>query len=394
MIGWPPGLDAERFLAEYWQRKPLYLPAALVPWQCPLSPEELAGLACEPEVESRLVTGDDTSGWTLRHGPFEESDFTAAAERGWTVLVQDVEKHLPHLAALLEPFAFLPRWRIDDLMASFATPGGSVGAHVDDYDVFLVQGLGRRRWSLDPQPAAIAWQEDAPLRMLRHFSPTQTIETAPGDVLYLPPGVAHHGIGDEPSITLSIGFRAPSAGELLAAAGSLLDQRAPLLRYTDPEIGLSERDGARIGAAAKDRAARLLQQALPLESRIIDEALGRVVTGNKPWLLAGRSVEALDADALVDRLDRGDRLRRAPTARFAWTHSGDEVMVFADGHSWGLGASGEPLARALCEAAALDPRLVSADGMTTDRALDLLTALLEQGSLEWIEDDSRDKWSV
>ena len=389
MICWPPGLDAERFLAEYWQRKPLYLPAALVPWQCPLSPEELAGLACEPEVESRLVSGDEQSGWTLRHGPFEESDFTTAAGRGWTVLVQDVEKHLPQLADMLEPFAFLPPWRIDDLMASFAAPGGSVGPHVDDYDVFLVQGLGRRRWLLDPQPADIAWQEEAPLRVLRHFSPTETIETAPGDVLYLPPGVAHHGIGDEPSMTLSIGFRAPSAGELLTAAGVLLDQRAPLLRYTDREIGLSERDGGRIGAAAKDRAARLLQQALPLESRIVDEALGRVVTGNKPWLLSARSVEALDADELADRLDRGDRLRRAPTARFAWTHSGDDVLIFADGASWRLGAAGEPLARALCGAGPLGPGLLSVDGVTADRALDLLTALLEQGSLEWIEDDFR-----
>lgn len=389
MICWPPGLDAERFLAEYWQRKPLYLPAALVPWQCPLSPEELAGLACEPEVESRLVSGDGQSGWTLRHGPFEGPDFTTAAERGWTLLVQDVEKHLPQLADMLEPFAFLPPWRIDDLMASFAAPGGSVGPHVDDYDVFLVQGLGRRRWLLDSRPADIAWQEEAPLRVLRHFSPTETIETDPGDVLYLPPGVAHHGIGDEPSMTLSIGFRAPSAGELLTAAGVLLDQRAPLLRYADRDIDLSERDGGRIGAAAKDRAARLLQQALPLESRIVDEALGRVVTGNKPWLLSARSVEALDADELVDRLDRGDRLRRAPTARFAWTHSGDDVLIFADGASWRLEAAGEPLARALCETCPLGPGLLSADGVTADRALDLLTALLEQGSLEWIEDDFR-----
>ncbi|MGB5621971.1 MAG: winged helix domain-containing protein, partial [Gammaproteobacteria bacterium] len=167
----------------------------------------------------------------------------------------------------------------------------------------------------------------------------------------------------------------------------------PLLRYADPEIGLSERDGGCIGDAAKHRAARLLQQAWPLESRIIDEALGRVVTGNKPWLLAARPVEALEAAELVDRLDRGDRLRPAPTARFAWTRDGDQVMVFADGRSWGLEATAEPLARGLCQSGPLDPGLLSADGGTEDQALDLLTALLEQGSLEWIDDDSPDTWS-
>ncbi|MGD8976207.1 MAG: cupin domain-containing protein [Gammaproteobacteria bacterium] len=381
MMRWPPGLDADRFLAEYWQRKPLYLPGALIPWTCPLSPEELAGLACEAEVESRIATGDESTGWTLRHGPFEEEDFVTAPEEGWTLLVQDVEKHLPELRPLMDRFDFIPPWRMDDLMISFAAPGGSVGPHVDAYDVFLIQGQGTRTWGLDPEPGKIAWREDSELRVLDEFSPGETLETVPGDVLYLPPGIAHYGIGADSSITLSIGFRAPSAGELLAAAGALLDQQHPDLRYGDSGLARHESDGVRISDEASARASALLQQVMPLGDGLLDEALGRLVTGNKPWLLAARPIEPTDPEQVAARLAAGDRLGRAATARFAWRRRSDgEVLLFADGQSWCLGPAAETAARALCEAGHLDQAGLADD----DTPLGLLTALLEQGSLEWI----------
>lgn len=386
MIRWPPGLDADRFLAEYWQRQPVYLPGALIPWACPLTGEELAGLACEAEVESRIAAGDESAGWTLRHGPFHEQDFVTAPVEGWTLLVQDVEKHLPGLRPLMDRFDFIPPWRMDDLMISYAVPGGSVGPHVDAYDVFLVQGQGTRTWRLDPEPAEIAWREDSELRVLSAFSPRETVETGPGDVLYLPPGVAHYGIGAESSITLSIGFRAPTAGELLAAAGALLDQREPALRYGDAGVTRNESDGVRISDEASARASALVQQALPLEDALLDEALGRVVTGNKPWLLAARPIEPTDPPRVAARLAAGDRLRRDATARFAWRRRGDRaVLLFADGQSWHLDPASESAARALCEAEELDRGWLVGCAADDDTLLGLLTALLEQGSLEWIE---------
>ena len=388
MIRWPPGLDADRFLAEYWQRQPLYFSGALAPWAFPLTSEELAGLACEAEVESRIATGDESDGWTLRHGPFEEDDFVAAPDQGWTLLVQDVEKHLPEFRPLMDLFDFIPPWRMDDLMISFAAPGGSVGPHVDAYDVFLIQGQGTRTWRLDPEPAEIAWREDSELRVLSQFSPRETVETVPGDVLYLPPGIAHHGIGAEPSITLSIGFRAPSAGELLAAAGALLDQQHPDLRYGDAGASRHESDGLRISDEASARASALLQQVMPLGDGLLDEALGRLVTGNKPWLLAARPIEPTDPEQVAARLGAGDRLRRAATARFPWRRRGDgTVLLFADGQSWRLDRAAESAARALCEARAVDRGRVADSAADADDLFGLMTALLEQGSLEWIGED-------
>lgn len=386
MIHWPPGLDADRFLAEYWQRQPLFLPGALAPWSCPLTAEELAGLACEADVESRIAAGDGSTGWTLRHGPFVEEDFIAAPAEGWTLLVQDVEKHLPELRPLMDLFDFIPPWRMDDLMISYATPGGSVGPHVDAYDVFLIQGQGARTWRLDPEPAEPGWREDSELRVLREFSPRETVETAPGDVLYLPPGVAHFGIGAQASITLSVGFRAPSAGELLAAAGVLLDQREPDLRYGDAGIGPDESDGVRISDAASARASALLERVLPIEDGLLDEALGRVVTGNKPWLMAARPIEPTDPVRVAARLGSGHRIRRAATARFAWRRlGGGTVLLFADGQSWQLDPAAETAARALCEAGELDRGWLAGSAADEHTLVGLLTALLEQGSLEWIE---------
>ena len=391
MIHWPDGLDADRFLAEYWQRVALFVPAAFDPWTCPISPEELAGLACEPEAESRLVAGNEAAGWTLRDGPFEESDFISAKDSGWTLLVQDVEKHLPELRSVLAPFGFLPAWRIDDLMISYAAPGGSVGPHVDAYDVFLLQGLGHRNWFLDMAPHDLDCRTDSSLRVLRNFKPDNQISMAPGDMLYLPPGIAHHGVGDEASMTLSIGFRAPTAGEIVSAAGEVLNRYKPELRYQDPGLGRKESRGGEIAPQALDRNAELLAKAWPLEALIADEALGRVVTGSKPWLRAGRLMEACGPEQVEARLGAGNLLERAAAARFAWTCRDDQVLLFADGESWRLGSGSEALAARLCDANSLDLNALPVAREFRGRVLTVLAELLESGSLEWKEDRMMDK---
>ena len=187
-------------------------------FESPIQPEDLAGLACEEGTLSRIVAHDRArDAWLLRHGPFDEAMFPDMPHHDWTLLVQDVDKWDADVAALLDAFDFLPRWRIDDIMVSFAAPGGSVGAHVDQYDVFLLQALGHRRWQIDAsdEPVRPDFRNDVELKLLREFHPTHEWLLRPGDMLYLPPGVPHHGVAEDACLTFSVGMRAPSAAELL-----------------------------------------------------------------------------------------------------------------------------------------------------------------------------------
>ena len=200
-------LDVDAFLRDFWQQKPLLLRKAFAAWSNPLDPDELAGLACEPGVESRLITQSGDR-WGLEHGPLAEERFGRMDKAPWTLLVQAVDHHVPEVAALLEPFRFIPNWRVDDVMVSYAVDGGGVGAHSDNYDVFLVQGLGQRRWQVGARcdhTTQLLPHDD--LRLLASFEPTGEWILDPGDILYVPPGVPHNGIavGDD-CMTYSIGL--------------------------------------------------------------------------------------------------------------------------------------------------------------------------------------------
>ena len=171
----------------------------------PLSAEELAGLACEEEIESRLVLGERD--WTLRHGPFQESDFTSLAENNWSLLVQSVDIYINAFKELQNLFTFIPKWRLEDVMVSFAVPGGGVGPHFDYYDVFLVQGSGQRRWRIGKKCQSNAkLQNNSGLALLNSFNTQQEIILSAGDVLYIPPQFAHWGEAISDSFCYSIGF--------------------------------------------------------------------------------------------------------------------------------------------------------------------------------------------
>jgi 50S ribosomal protein L16 3-hydroxylase len=178
-------VDIDTFLRETWQQKPLLIRNPWAAWANPLEPDELAGLACEAEVESRLVTGGEGL-WAVEHGPFDEKRFGALGKSPWTLLVQAVDHHVPKVAALLAPFRFVPNWRIDDVMVSYATDGGGVGPHYDQYDVFLIQGAGQRRWRVGQNcdgGSALLPHED--LRLLAAFEATDEWVLEPGDILYV-----------------------------------------------------------------------------------------------------------------------------------------------------------------------------------------------------------------
>ena len=231
------GITPEAFLKEYWHKKPLLVRGAIPAFTGLLSPNELAGLACEEDVQSRLVSFSKKQ-WHCEQGPFEEERFAKLPKRDWTLLVQSVNHHMQEATDLLQQFNFIPHARLDDLMVSYAPDGGGVGPHFDSYDVFLLQGLGKRLWRISEQ-TDLTLVEGAPLRILKHFDTQQEWTLSAGDMLYLPPHLAHWGLAVGDCMTYSIGFRAPSAEELAGEFLNYLQEKRDFKgRYADPDLKL------------------------------------------------------------------------------------------------------------------------------------------------------------
>lgn len=366
-------LTIEAFLADYWQQAPCLLRGALPDLDFPLDANDLAGLACEPMAEARIISGPNAAGdWSLAHGPFSEQDFDRLGDRNWTLLVQDVEKHYPPAGALLRHFDFLPNWRIDDLMVSFAATGGSVGPHVDQYDVFLCQVAGVRRWEIARHFDSHR-RDDVPVDMLASFDSEQSWDVEPGDVLYLPPGVAHHGVALAPCLTASVGFRAPSAADLHLALGEWLAQRDDDGgRYRDPSLGPERRRGE-IDGPARARLAALLGRL----ARGGDEFdafagafLSRFRQAHEPVAPPG----APSGQDQVERFLRGSNAVPHPWARFAWIErEPGQVTLFASGRDF---VCSTELAEWVCAGAG-----TFADGQLPGTDRDCLEALFESGQL-------------
>jgi 50S ribosomal protein L16 3-hydroxylase len=248
------GLTAEQFLSEYWQKKPLLVRNALPGFTGLLSRDELLDLSCREDVESRFVS--QAGGWTIGHGPFTRAALRRKA-RPWTVLVQGLNMLLPQADEMMRRFGFIPYARLDDLMVSYATDGGGVGPHFDSYDVFLLQGMGRRRWRIGNQTDQTLI-EGLPIRILKDFRPVHDWVLEPGDLLYLPPEWAHDGIAVGECMTYSVGFRAAPAQDLAEQFLVFLQDRVHLPdRYRDPDLKL-QKHPARIGAPMIAQVAELL----------------------------------------------------------------------------------------------------------------------------------------
>ena len=232
------GLTPSHFLAEYWQKKPLLIRQAIPNFIGLLSPNDLAGLACEEDVQARIIS-QKKDVWQVKHGPFDDADFAKLGKKNWTLLVQSVNQYLSEAADLLAQFNFIPHARLDDLMVSYAPTGGGVGAHVDSYDVFLLQGSGKRNWKISAQ-TDLSLVENAPLGILKHFKPEQEWVLEAGDMLYLPPQIAHWGVSEsDDCMTYSIGFRAPKTQELQHEfLNYLQDHIQAKGLYSDPNLSL------------------------------------------------------------------------------------------------------------------------------------------------------------
>ncbi|MEW6728062.1 MAG: cupin domain-containing protein [Pseudomonadota bacterium] len=382
------GMPVETFLRDYWQKKPLLIRQAFPGFQAPVTPEELAGLACEEGIHSRMVLEEGGSKpWELRYGPFSEEDFAKLPERGWSILVSDVEKAVPELMAIIEPFRFIPDWRIDDLMMSYAPPGGSVGAHVDQYDVFLLQAWGRRRWMIEstPRDDENAYIDGLDLRILREFNPDQSWDLEPGDMLYLPPGIPHHGVALSECMTWSIGFRAPAHADIVGAvAEALVDRIPPKLRYADPDLAPQANPGE-ISAAALTKLTRLVREALTPDDATLQRILGEWLT-ERNLNLGGLfpDNEPLNLDELREMLEDGAVLRRVPAARLAFITQPGKVLLFMDGECVELSESGRGMVEMLCREQHVDAEAAA----KYDAAIwPLLHRLYARGCLMFTDDE-------
>jgi 50S ribosomal protein L16 3-hydroxylase len=288
------GLSPSAFLARHWQREALRIAAALPGFTGPFDLPALKRLAMRDDVESRLVVRERAS-WTLRHGPLRPADFRGLPARNWTLLVQGVNVHEPQCDALLRHFAFVPYARLDDVMVSYAVAGGGVGPHVDNYDVFLLQGFGRRRWRYGPQDD-VAFRPGLPLRIVKRFAPSHDHVFAPGDMLYLPPQWAHDGVAMEPCTTYSIGLRAPTAQELGTAFLDFLRDEITLPgRYADPGLRPTSTP-ARIPTAMVRQVEALLA-GIRWDRATVARFLGRALSEPKPIIVFDPPQDPLPLDA-------------------------------------------------------------------------------------------------
>ncbi|SEI96638.1 50S ribosomal protein L16 3-hydroxylase [Paraburkholderia diazotrophica] len=301
-------------MRRYWQKKPLLIRQAISDIVTPLARDELFELADQDDVESRLIT-HFRNRWQLEHGPFAADELPSVKQRAWTLLVQGVDLHNDRARALLDRFRFVPDARLDDLMISYATDGGGVGPHFDSYDVFLLQVHGKRRWRIGAQ-RDLSLQPGLPLKVLQHFEPEEDWVLEPGDMLYLPPHIAHDGVAQGECMTCSIGFRAPSTSELAAQFLYYLAERGEAhaspngsALYRDPQQPAVERP-AELPPALVNRVGAILA-GVDWSDKDVSSFLGTYLSEPKPSVVFDPPERPLDEARFISRaIKEGVRLDR------------------------------------------------------------------------------------
>jgi len=327
-------VSLDDFLHDYWQKKPLLIRNAFPDFTSPLTAEELAGLACEDDVNARIVIEKDAERpWSVKYGPFDEDTFTQLPEDHWTLLVSDVEKHVPQAREIKDCFRFIPDWRMDDLMFSYAPEGGSVGPHLDAYDVFLLQASGRRNWMIS-NTHANQFLENTDLSILSSFTPDDSWILGPGDMLYLPPGIAHHGVATEPCITCSIGFRAPSVRAMISEfAENIANQVSKELRYADPGLKLQDHP-SEITSSSLNSIKNLLKEHLAIDDQQVQSWFGKYITE------ARSGTQVIEPETSIQNYGQFEALLKekthlchSPASRFVFSEN-INTTLFVDGSSY------------------------------------------------------------
>ena len=325
-------ISIEVFLRDYWQKKPLLIRNAFPDFESPITPDELAGLACETDTARIVIEKGGKHAWEVRHGAFDDADFTNLPETHWTLLVNDTDQHLAELKAVMEPFRFIPDWRIDDLMISFAVDGGSVGPHVDEYDVFLIQAQGQRRWQITTKPAKPDnFLAGLDLRIMRDFEVEQEWVVNPGDMLYLPPNVPHYGVALNECMTYSVGFRAPSQAEMLEnLVENLLEDPRLKQRFNDSERECQAHPGE-LTAGDMERLIDFVVDALPQDTQALQLWLGKYLSQPKVDNNDTLEPSCLSKAELIKLINRRATFEKLPGIRFLYFINDDEICLFANG---------------------------------------------------------------
>lgn len=329
MLKLPGKLTPETFLSGYWQKAPLFMPRAIDSMRPAITRNELAWLATLDDVESRIVFTEHTKERTryrVKTGPFDATFLEALPGRDWSLLVHDVEKHLPAMRRLFEQVPFIPDWRIDDLMISFAAPGGGVGPHRDNYDVFLCQGIGIREWRFSSGKIGDDVLASDELALLQEFHDGEHHVTRQGDVLYLPPGIAHWGTAKRACLTYSIGMHAPAF-------------------YTDPDLQLQEIRPGYISSKARSRAGQNAS------------SLGRAVTDLKDWLKPQAPTDQ-EIAAMIAAPETLRQLQLHGMTRIAY----DTVKIYVNGADRSIEDGAFEAIASLCTRRKLNKGLVAALG--------------------------------
>ena len=372
MLQLPGNLTAETFLKQYWQQQPLLMPAAVDRVRPSITRNELAWLATLEDVESRLIFVERSTNhcrYRAETGPFEPEYLKGLPKRDWTLLVHDVEKHLPAMRALFQYVPFIPDWRIDDLMVSFAAPGGGVGPHRDNYDVFLCQGIGVRNWRFTSNDVLEDPGASGELKLLCEFAGDEDLDAAQGDVLYLPPGVPHWGTARRACMTYSIGMRAPQISDFSSALGVSTPSEDDF--YSDPDLASGESRPGYLSRASTKRASLMLALATNRQDEVA-AALGRFATQPKDWLKPDGATAA-ETEKMLHTLRKGGRLQVHGMSKIAF----DDRRLYVNGSSKALPRHTTTLVTEICRDRSLSQPTADSVGQA-----ELLRWMLEHGAFE------------
>lgn len=342
-------ISKEDFLANYWQKKPLVIRGAFPNFEMPFTPEELAGLACDTDAPSRIVSENgfapnhslDSKQWDSKQSPFTDEDFTTLPDTHWTLLVNDLERYIPELGNIIEQFRFIPDWRIDDVMVSYAPDQGSVGPHTDQYDVFLIQGQGKRRWKIitdDNYPTQLI--NGPTLAILKEFEADEEYLLEAGDMIYLPPNMPHYGIAEGECFTFSVGFRAPDSTDLIQ---NWVDTTfTETERYSDA--------GRTLQASSGEISQNDIQKLSQLMLSKIQEQQGDLSIFLGKHLTQSKGDAPVDDDSLASlSFNPKEEYQRESWLRIAFIEEKDSIHLFADGHHAKLGLDDKDTIKELCE---------------------------------------------
>ena len=375
-------MTEQEFLDNYWQKKPVVIRQGFKNFQDPISADEVAGLAMEQQVESRLVHKEGDQ-WQAAFGPFES--YEHLGNEGWSLVVQALDNFSEEAAEIIEPFRFIPHWRLDDLMVSFATPGGGVGPHIDLYDVFICQGSGKRNWRVGEKGNHKEFAAHDALLHVKPFDAIIDAELEAGDILYIPPGFPHEGVTLETSLSFSVGFRTNSSVSLLSAfADHLIDNELGKELLADPQRQVITNSGE----ITNDDYASLKDQ---LKTLLDDDALFKQFTGSfltqpKHELDLMAADEPFTVDEVSELLSIHAVKRLGGLRAFYFTDTVDNGICYINGEQQLFAKEIAPVIKLLC-----DNLIVTTEQLAPWRDnkdfVELMIEFLNEGYWYWTEID-------